>query len=631
MDVWGCATCEAAIRVKDGSKTNMEDRLKTQITRLPLEPGVYMFKDAKGQIIYVGKAKKLRTRVRNYFREGADGRYHVQFLVPRVHDLDYMVTETEQEALILENNLIKKHRPRYNIFLKDDKTYVSVRLNIDHPFPRLTVVRKPRKDKARYFGPYASAGSVRTTLRMLGRIFPMRTCSDTELANRKRPCLYYYIKRCPAPCVGYVDPQAYQDTVGKVTMFLKGRGDELVKTLKDKMDLQAAERQYETAARIRDQLYAVQRTLEKQRITSPKEAHRDVFAVYREKEKMVIQGLYVRDGKMTGGDSYYFDNANLSTSEHLSSFLSQFYQRGGVIPAEILVSDDIEDKGVLEEYLAGRRERAVKIHHPQRGELKRLVELAEKNAKLVLQERGVVGRNIELLEEMQDLLELKTYPRRIECFDVSNFGGREAVASQVTFIDGEPAKTLYRHYRVRTVKGADDYGMMKEVLERRVARGIKEHNLPDLLVVDGGRGQLNVAREIVERLGVEDIEVLGIAKVRAGRGKRKVRDKERIYSPLLPEPLLLEGNSEALYLLQRIRDEAHRFAITYHKKLRSKRFETSILDSIPGVGPVLKKRLLAAFGSIEAVRRAGVAELASIQGVSRDLAARVKEVLELRS
>ena len=613
------------------SQSAAEERLKNQVPRLPMEPGVYMFKDSKGEIIYVGKAKELRTRVRNYFREGGDGRYHIQFLVQRVHDLDYIVTETEQEALILENNLIKKHRPRYNIFLKDDKTYVSVRLNMEHPFPRLTVVRKPRKDKARYFGPYASAGSVRSTLRMLGRIFPMRTCTDQELANRKRPCLYYYIKRCSAPCVGYIDAQMYQDTVGKVTMFLKGKGDELIKTLKDKMDLQAAERQYEEAGRTRDQLYAVQRTLEKQRITTPKEAGRDIFGVYREKERMVIQSLYVRAGKMTGGDAYYFDNANLSTNEHLASFINQFYQRGGRVPAEILLSDEIEDREGLESYLAGERKRPVKIRHPKRGELKKLTELAVKNAKHVLEERGALGRNTELLEEMQDLLELKKYPRRIECFDISNFRGREAVASQVTFIDGEAAKTLYRHYRVRTVEGSDDYGMMREILERRIVRGIKERNLPDLLVVDGGRGQLNVALELVRRLGVEDIDALGVAKVRAENGRRKVRDKERIYSPLLPEPLLLEGNSEALYLLQRVRDEAHRFAITYHKKLRSKRFEASILDSIPGVGPVTKRRLLAAFGSIDAVRRAGTAELSAIQGVSSDLASRIKEFLALRS
>jgi excinuclease ABC subunit C len=281
----------------------LDQKLQQQIANLPTDPGVYLFKDAKGQVIYVGKAKELRTRVRTYFREGADGRYHIQFLVRRVIDIDFIATGTEQEALLLENNLIKKHRPRYNIFLKDDKTYVSVRLNVDHPFPRLTIVRKPRKDKAKYFGPYASAGSVRATLRTLGRVFPMRTCSDQELTQRKRPCLYYYIKRCPAPCVDLADPQQYRDTVSKVTMFLKGRGQELVKTLSDRMDLQAAERQYEAAARTRDQLYAVQRVLERQRMSATREAERDVFGVYRSKEKLVIQSLYVRAGKVMGGIS----------------------------------------------------------------------------------------------------------------------------------------------------------------------------------------------------------------------------------------------------------------------------------------------------------------------------------------
>ncbi|MDH3215567.1 MAG: excinuclease ABC subunit UvrC [Candidatus Krumholzibacteria bacterium] len=613
------------------TQKSLESRIRNQISHLPLEPGVYMFKDAKGQIIYVGKAKKLRTRVRSYLREGGDGRHHIQFLVQRVRDLDYIITGTEQEALILENNLIKKHRPRYNIFFKDDKTYVHVKLNADHPFPRLTIVRTPGKDKARYFGPYASAGSVRATLRMLGKIFPMRTCNDSELTSRKRPCLYYYIKRCPAPCVGYVDPQGYKDVAHKVTMFMKGRGDELVKALKDKMDLQAAERQYEAAARTRDQLYAVQQTLEKQRISTPKEARRDVFGVHRDREKMVIQSLLVEDGKMTGGDSYYFDNASLTTSEHLSSFLSQYYQSGRLIPGQILVSDDVEGKGALEEYLRGRREGSVKVCRPRRGELKRLVELAVKNAKHALEERGVAGLSHELLEELRDILELKTYPRRIECFDVSNFQGRQAVASQVTFIDGESAKAFYRHYRVRTLQGANDYGMMKEVLERRIARGIKENALPDLLLVDGGRGQLNVALDVVDRLGADDLDVLAIAKVREGHGRRKAPDRERIYSPLLDQPLLLEGNSQALYLLQRIRDEAHRFAINYHKKLRSKQLEKSILDSIPGVGPVLKRRLLRAFGSIDGLMCASEAELTAIQGVSRSVAARVKEFLDLRA
>ncbi len=607
------------------------EKLKAQLPRLPVEPGVYMFKDDKGRIIYVGKAKELRTRVRSYFREGGDGRYHIQFLIKRIASLDVIVTGTEQEALILENNLIKKHRPRYNIFLRDDKTYVHVRLNVDHPFPRLTIVRTPRKDKARYFGPYASAGSVRATLRMLGKIFPMRTCSDRELTSRKRPCLYYYIKRCPGPCVDLVDAQSYQDTVNKVTMFMKGRGDELQKALKDKMELQSAERRYEEASNTRDQFFSVLRTLEKQRISSPGEAERDIFGVYRDKEKMVIQGLYVRDGKMSGGEAFVFDNASLTTGEHVASFLNQYYQRGAVIPAEIVVSTDIDEKEALESYLTECREAPVRIRLPRRGVLKKQVELAVRNAKLALEEHGVTGRAKELLEEIQDLLGLKAFPRRIECYDISNFQGRDAVASGVTFIDGEPATSLYRHYKVRTVEGADDYGMMREILERRLSRGSKERDLPDLLLVDGGRGQLNVARKVLDRLGLEELDVLGIAKVRDDNRRRRVRDKERIYSPHLADPLLLEGNSEALYLLQRIRDEAHRFAITYHRKLRSKSLHASALDDVPGIGPVLKRRLLAAFGSLDAVRRASAPELASIQGVSSRLAAQLREFLDLRS
>ena len=609
----------------------IDNRLRALVERLPQSPGVYILKDAKGQVMYVGKAKELRTRVRSYLRDGADGRYHIQFLVRRVADLDFIVTDTEQEALILENNLIKKHRPRYNIFLKDDKTYVNVRLNVEHPWPRLTVVRRPRKDGARYFGPFASAGSTRSTLRMLGKIFPMRTCSDSELEGRQRPCLYYYIKRCPAPCVGLADGQVYRETVEKVTMFLKGRSTELVKTLQDKMKLQAAERRYEAAARTRDQLFAIERTLERQRITSTREAERDVFGVARANDRMAIQTLQVRDGKVTGGDSFYFDNATLPTGEHLSSFINQYYQAGAAIPAEIVVSEEVQDVSAIEEYLAARRERRVKIVRPQRGERRHQAAMAVKNATAALEEHSASGRNKELLEELQDMLELKTYPRRIECFDVSNLQGKEAVASRVTFIDAEPAKALYRHYRVRTIEGANDYGMMEEVLRRRFARGVKEGDLPDLLLVDGGRGQLNVALRVLDELGVEELDVLGIAKVRDEERKRKVRGKERIYSPHLTEPLLLEGNSESLYLLERVRDEAHRFAITHHKRVRSKSFETSALDAVPGVGPVLKRRLLAAFGSVPRIREASVSQLTMVQGVSTSLAARLKEFLGGRS
>ncbi len=607
--------------------SSAQKRIQKQIDRLPREPGVYLFKDGLGKVIYVGKAKDLKTRARSYLREGGDSRYHIRFLLMRAADLDYMVTETEQEALILENNLIKKHRPRYNIFLRDDKTYVNLRLNVKHPFPRLTVVRRPKRDGALYFGPFASAGAVRSTLRTLGRIFPLRTCTEAELRMRKRPCLYYHIARCPAPCVDLIDPHSYRETVDKVVMFLKGKGEELIESLKKKMELQSAERRYEEAARTRDQIWAVQRTLERQRITSPQRADRDVFAAYRARESLVIQCLYVRDGKLSGGDTFTFNNAILSTEEHLSSFLSQYYQRGAVIPTEVIVTPDVVDRSTLEDFLCAHKGEPVKVLFPKRGERRRLLDLALKNAQVAFAEGGVSGRSKELLEDIADLLGLQRFPRRIECFDVSNIHGKYAVASRVTFIDGEPAKSLYRHYRIRTVRESDDYRMMEEVLERRLARGLRESDLPDLLLVDGGRGQLNVASKVLSRLGAEGVDVVGIAKVREASGRKRLRGKERIFTQTLPKPLLLEGNSTALFLLQRIRDEAHRFAVSYHKKLRSKQLGTSILDGVPGVGPVLKKRLLSTFGSAARLRAATLEELASVPGVSKRLAKQIMEHL----
>jgi excinuclease ABC subunit C len=611
----------------DMSQNDHMKALEMKVRRLPHDPGVYMFKDKAGKVIYVGKAKDLIARVRNYLRDGADGRYHIQFLTARARDLEYIVTETEQEALILENNLIKKYRPRYNIFLKDDKTYVNLRLNVDHPYPRFTVVRRPRRDRAQYFGPFASAGSVRQTLRMIGRIFPLRTCTDAEMERRNRPCLYYHIKRCPGPCVGLVDPQEYAETVTKVKMFLKGKGTELVKTLRDKMERLSGERDFEQAARVRDQVFAIQRTIEKQRITSPQRVDRDAFAAYREKERIVVQKLSVRDGQVSGGQMFPFDNAVLPTADHLASFLSQYYQGGAVIPGEVLVAEEIPDSESLEQYLSDRGKRKVRIVCPRRGERRTLVEMAEKNARSAFADYGASQRNRELLEDLQELLSLQRYPRRIECYDISNIHGADAVGSGVSFIEGEPSKAQYRHFKIRTVTGSDDYGMMREVLERRLSRGMGEGDLPDLLLVDGGRGQLNVALEVLDRLGVEDVDAVAIAKVREADSGRKIRGKEKLFLPRLPEPLLLEGNSSALYLLERIRDEAHRFAITHHKRLRVKALGKSSLDEVPGIGPVLKQRLLQEFGSVARLRQVPVEVLATVKGVSPRLAQTLKDAI----
>ncbi len=600
---------------------------QTALKRIPHECGVYLFKDEKGTIIYVGKAKDLRSRVGSYFRSGADGRHQIKFMLPRVKTIDFTITETEQEALILENNLIKKFRPRYNIFLKDDKTYVNLRLNIDHPYPRITVVRNPHKDRARYFGPFASAGAVRRTLRIVGKVFPLRLCSDSELRNRKRPCLYYDIKMCPAPCVDLIDPQEYKETVNKVIMFLKGKNSELIKSLKDKMDLDSAEKRYEEAARVRDKIWALQRTIEKQTITSPQRAERDAFGVYRKDKRMVIKSLYVRDGKISGSDTFVFANADLPTPEYLASFLSQYYQRGAVIPEEILLSEKIEESAALVKLLCQQKDGAVRIIRPQRGERKALLRMAEKNARAAFEGRMEPLQNRELLKDLQSMLELKNFPRRIECFDISNIQGEDAVGSAVTFIDGVPAKQLYKRYRIKTVQGPDDYAMLREVLERRISRGLNEGDLPDLLTVDGGRGQLNAALKVLESLDAYDLDALAIAKVRDVEKGKKIMGTERIYTSTNAQPLLLEGNSKALYLLERIRDEAHRFAIAYHRNLRKKRLTASILDDIPGLGPRLKTALLDHFGSVSRIRAAQAKELAAIKGISSELASRIKGFL----
>lgn len=602
------------------------DPLKEAADKFPTDPGVYLFKDEVGRVLYVGKAQSLRTRIRSYFRDGGDGRASIEFLLRKSRGLEYIVTGTEQEALILENNLIKKHRPRYNVIFKDDKTYVNLRLNTDHPFPRLTVVRRPRRDGAQYFGPFASAGSVRQTLRALGRIFPMRTCTDAELESRTRPCLYFYIKRCPAPCVGKVDAQEYAETVKRVTMFLKGKNNELLKTLRDKMELQSAERRYEEAARTRDQVYSIQRVIEKQRISSPQRSERDVFATCHRGERLVIQMLNVRGGEVSGAETFTFASAVQSTGEHLGSFLNQYYQSGVALPDEVLVADEFPDAPALAALLSERAKRAVSISVPKRGDRAKLVDLARSNARVAFEEGRAGERNRELLEDLQELLSLENYPRHIECFDISNIQGTKAVGSGVVFIDGEPARSSYRRYRIRTVEGSNDTGMMREVLERRVSRGLKEGDLPDLLIVDGGRGQLNVAREVLHRLGADAVAAVGIAKVR-DLGQRKLRGKARIHLTDLPEPLVLEGPSPSLYLLERVRDEAHRFAITYHRALRGKTMGESKLDSIPGIGTVLKQRLLQEFGSVERIRRAPLEVLQAVPGMSARRAQAVKDAL----
>jgi len=552
-------------------------------------------------------------------------------MVPKVADIDWVIVANEKEALILENNLIKQFKPRFNINLKDDKTFLSIKLDRRQPFPRLELVRRYTPEEGvRYFGPYSSAAAVRETLRIVNAIFPIRKSPDTVFRNRTRPCLYYDLGRCVAPCVGYVDERTYGELLDQVELFLRGRNDELLTLLRQKMKDAADRQQYELAAHYRDQVCAVERTTEKQAITTSQRVDRDVFGYYKEGEAMRVQALLVRRGKLENVPSYAFDTKGLPAEAAFESFLEQFYGATRFIPAEVLLPVDLRDREPLAEWLAEQRGAKVEVLHPQRGEKARLVEMAARNAESAFRAaHATEGDRERVLEGLQETLGLARLPKRVECYDISNISGTLAVGSQVTFDNGAANKARYRRYKIRTVEGADDYAMMAEVLERRIRRGMAEDDLPDLIVVDGGKGQLGVATAVMRHLGVgEDVGVAALAKGRerwAGRAAqpRRERTEERVFVPGRDEAIVLPPDSPGLRLLERIRDEAHRFAVAYHRKLRRQPYKGSVLDRVPGVGPARKKALVAHFGSVRAIRQAPVEELAKVEGISPRQAAAI--------
>ncbi|HXQ24360.1 MAG TPA: excinuclease ABC subunit UvrC [Candidatus Acidoferrales bacterium] len=593
-------------------------------------PGVYLLKDKHGKVIYVGKAKSLRTRVRTYFR-GGDERSQVRFLMQRVADLETLVTSNDKEALILENNLIKQYKPRYNIRLKDDKSYVSVKVTVHDAWPRVLVTRKIVKDGSKYFGPYASAYSVRETLDTIRKVIPLRTCSDGVFRNRSRPCLEYQIKRCLGPCCLPVDAQVYQEHLREAMLLLEGKSQQLVRQLEGDMQRAADALRFEDAARLRDKIRAIERTQERQQVVSHWGDDQDVFGLYREGGFIEAQVLFVRQGKLTGNQAYSFADFEFPDEDVLAELLTHFYQGERYVPDEILVPVDLEDREVRAEYLSERKGKRVDIVRPQRGDKVRLLEMAAENACQSFRERQDAGRNRERMsEELQRQLQLRNAPKRIECFDISNIQGRMAVGSMVTFDEGEPDKNRYRRFRIKTVAGADDFRMMYEVLKRRFTRAKQEGSYPDLLVVDGGKGQLNVALEVLRELEISEVDAAGLAKMRVDRdayAPEVTRSEERVFLPGRKNPVILKRNSNALFLLQRVRDEAHRFAITYHRQLRSKERLRSVLDGIPGVGSGRRKRLLRHFGSVRRIGEASVEDLAQVPGISRALADRIKHTL----
>lgn len=607
--------------------------LEDKLALLPSQPGVYLMKNGAGTVLYVGKAKNLRSRVRSYFRPSGDGRYRMQFLIPNVEDIDFLVTDTEKEALILENTLIKAHKPRFNVNFRDDKSYVNLRLDPRERYPRLTVVRRPGRDGALYFGPYASSQSVRETLRTLSRIFPLRLCTDHVFNARTRPCLYYQIHRCSAPCIpGYVTDDEYRAIVEQTALFLRGRDEELLKMLYGQVHDASQALRFEEAGRVYRRIRAIERTIERQKVTSAQDRDQDVFGFFREVDQVEIQRLTIRGGKLLGGKSDLFTGQLSSDAEILESYVNQYYAEAHDIPEEVLLPFDLEGCDGLADLLSERRGKRVGVLVPERGEKRGLVAMANKNAELSFRARREREHSQQaILQQIQERLHLRHLPRRIECFDMSNIQGTNPVGSMVVFTDGEPDKARYRKFQVKTVEGPDDFASMYEVLSRRYTRALEEDDLPDLIMVDGGKGQLNIAQAVLWELGIEGPDLVSIAKSRLKSergGEDKRRTDERFFLPGRKNPVIFPANSPALFLLQRVRDEAHRFAITYHKARRAKATVHSALDDIPGVGPKRRRALLRHFGSVKAIAEASPEAIQEAGMVSRRLAETILQAVQ---
>jgi excinuclease ABC subunit C len=597
------------------------------IAHFPAAPGVYLMKDAAGTVLYVGKARHLRNRVRSYFGT-ADGRYQIPALMNRVAAIDFIITDTEKEALILENTLIKGHRPRYNIELRDDKTYFSLRMDPREEFPRLSVIRKVKADGARYFGPYASASAAREVLNQLYRIFPLRHYPLETCRRRKRPCLFYEIRQCSGPCHGRISQEDYSVLAEGVVLFLEGRNRAVIELLKKRMSEAATGERFEEAARFRDLIRAIETTLEKQKMVLPG-GEADILGFCRQGNSLEVALLFLRGGRIIGSRTYTVP-WELDDAEGVGSFLLEYYRQEVVIPEETLLPIHLEDAPIIAELLSEKKGRKVAVATPRRGVKRDLVLLAVKNAVTAAADRRKTEQAAEAtLEELRQRLHLPVLPRLIECYDISLFQGDTAVGSRVAFRDCRGEPKLYRHYRIRSVSGTDDFAMMREVLTRRF-RSDSAEPLPDLIIVDGGAGQLNILTAVLRELGIEGIAASGLAKSRVEREATAgeiTRSDERVFLPGRKNPVVLRQNSAPLLLLARIRDEAHRFAITYHQKLRGRKSLRSPLDDIPGIGSQRKKELLRRFGSLKKIREASIEELREVRGISEELAGVIRERL----
>ncbi len=571
------------------------DVLQSKLAHLPGSPGVYLFKNEQGEIIYIGKAAVLADRVRSYFQKGTDHSLKTSLLVNHITDVETMVTRSELEALILESNLVKRHKPRFNIVLRDDKQYPYVRLPIKDDFPRLSIVRRVQKDGALYYGPYTPANALRETLKVIKHVFPLATCTIDIDGTADRACIEFEIKRCMAPCTGHQSKEEYHQIVKQVRHFLEGRDHELLDDLRTRMEAAAEREEFEEAARLRDRLFKIQRMLEKQRITQTSATDQDVIGLARQGSAVDLQILFVRGGLLIGRKDFFWpQSADAPDEELVRSAIEQFYNKDGQPPREVLVPTDLEDTVLIQQWLSDKRGESVHVRSPERGAKHQLVLLAEENAAAaVANHLRDEERDRQAGEELKRLLRLEQAPRRIEGFDISNTMGNDSVASMVVWEDGQMKKTDYRRFKIKTVEGANDFASMKEVVTRRYGQ---EERLaqPDLILIDGGLGQLAAALEGLKEAGQPGLPILGLAKARGDK-------EERIFLAGRKNPIVLRATSPATHLLQHIRDEAHRFAITFHRKLRGKSLVSSKLDQIIGIGEIRRNQLLEKFGSLDNV------------------------------
>ena len=615
--------------------------VEQRLQATPERPGVYLMKDARGTVLYVGKASVLRNRLRTYFGSLSNQPNKTRRLMGHVHDFEYIVTDTEAEALILENTLIKRYKPRYNARLKDDKTYPYLKIDLSEDFPRVYITRRVAKDGARYFGPFATANTVRKSMDLVKRLFPYRSCTKTITGTDPRPCLEYYINRCVAPCTGIASKEEYAKVIDQVIMFMEGDTDSVTKDLEENMALAAERLEFERAAVLRDRIKAVEKVAEERRIKvdSNPVPDMDVIAVAQGSTEAWVEVFFIRKGKLIGREHFFMEGAqDESAGLLIGQFIKQFYGSAQTIPPRIVTQHPVEDQEVVTNWLRGLRGGAVRLVWPQRGMHKQLVETVADNARQGLAQHRIKWLdNLDVIQqamaELEEELSLPLPLRRMECYDISHIQGSNSVGSMVVFEDGQPKRSQYRRFKVKTVEGVDDFESMREVLRRRFKRLADARNttgggesgavadtgwaaVPDLVLIDGGKGQLSAALEVMLELGLDDIPLASLAK-----------ENEWLFVPHTPEPIILPRGSQALYLVQRIRDEAHRFAITYHRNLRSKSSLGSPIDLVSGIGPKRKRMLMRRFGSLKGIKEAAVEEIAAVPGMTRSLAIRLKQTI----